>query len=164
MFLKQIQNMNLQAECDLSHPCKAMTIQVGFSHKENENDETEFCINAWDKKELAELFEIFCKENHFEAVSINSLSIVRVASSLDELTKMEELEEKSPDSVLRKEMIIKWRDIYFEESETMITLLRNNEANELTKDEKEYLLEWSGDDEYAYVSDNGEIVLIDDED
>lgn len=92
MFLTKIKKISWQAECDLSNPYRAMTVQIGFSHKENDLDEVEFCINAWDSNELAKLFELFCKENHFKDVSINSISIIRVAASLDELTVIEELE------------------------------------------------------------------------
>ena len=92
MFLGQIEKMDWQMECDASVPYRAMTVQVGFSHAENEMDETEFCVNAYDAKELTELFEGFCKENGFKDVSVESISVVRVAATLDELTKMEEME------------------------------------------------------------------------
>lgn len=92
MFLTQLQKMPWQTECDMSEPYRAMTVQIGFSHKENESDEVEFCIKAWDAKDLANLFEIFCKEEHCEHVSINSLSVVKVASSMEKLTEMEERE------------------------------------------------------------------------
>lgn len=95
MFLTQIKNMTWQTECDMSIPYRAMTVQIGFSHKENNSDETEFCINAWDAKELDELFKIFCQENNFADVSINNLSIVRVAATLEELTELEEQEASS---------------------------------------------------------------------
>lgn len=97
MFLTQIQKMDWQTECDMSVPYRAMTVQVGFSHKENDSDETEFCINAWDAKELDELFKIFCQENNFEDISINNLSIVRVAATLEELTELEEQESAKSD-------------------------------------------------------------------
>lgn len=90
MFLSTFQKMNWNAECDMSVPYRAMTVQIGFSHNENDCDEVEFCINAWDAEDLTELFEVFCKENKFSSVSVYSISIVRVASSLDELTEIEE--------------------------------------------------------------------------
>lgn len=164
MFLGQIEKMNWQMECDASVPYRAMTVQVGFSHAENEMDETEFCINAYDAKELTELFEEFCKENGFEDVSIESISVVRVAATLDELTKMEEVEAYQKEgSVVSKEivdmdLIQKWKDIYSKEDQTMITLLECEEAKELSKADKEELLVWSGDDEYAYVDEKGTLI------
>lgn len=90
MFFKKISNMKWQQECDLSVPYTVMTVQISFSHAEQEFDETELCIGAWDKKELTELFEAFCKENNFKNVKITAITVVRVARSMDELTKMEE--------------------------------------------------------------------------
>ena len=55
-------------------------------------------------------------------------------------------------------LIRKWKTIYFSECETMITLMELSEANELSADEKQYLLEWAGDDEYAYVNCDGVLV------
>lgn len=51
--------------CDIPDEHSAMTVQVGFSHRD-EADETEFCINSWDSQELNELFDDFCRENSFE--------------------------------------------------------------------------------------------------
>lgn len=164
MFLGQIEKMDWQMECDVSVPYRAMTVQVGFSHAENEMDETEFCINAYDAKELTELFEGFCKENGFKDVSVESISVVRVAATLDELTKMEEMEAyQKEDSVVSKEiadmdLVQKWKDIYSKEDQTMIALLECEEARELSKADKEELLLWSGDDEYAYVDEKGTLV------
>lgn len=90
--LNIIKNMKWDADFDIPKSCGAMTVQVGFSHKENSMDETEFCVNAWDAEELTKLFGDFCKENRFEDVSINSLEVVRVAASIDELTKLEEMD------------------------------------------------------------------------
>ena len=58
----------------------------------------------------------------------------------------------------RSDKIKKWRDIYLEEDQTMIALLELEDANELSKEEKESLLSWSGDNEYAYINGNGELV------
>lgn len=90
MFLSQIRKIRWSIECDMSVPYRAMTVQIGFSHDKNESDETEFCIKAWDKEELAGLFDTFCKEERCKNVVINSISIVRVATTMDKLTKMEE--------------------------------------------------------------------------
>lgn len=58
--------------------------------KECSSDEVEFCIVAWDAKELDKLFTVFCKENHFKKVEITGISIVRVAETMDALIEMEE--------------------------------------------------------------------------
>ena len=76
--------------CDIQENHSVMTVQIGFSHSESASDETEFCINAWDKQELSELFSSFCSENGFDCVSVQYVSIVRSASTLDELTAIEE--------------------------------------------------------------------------
>ena len=89
MYLDQIEKISWKQECDMSVPFHAMTVQIGFSHDENDNDETEFCINAWDKEELAELFEDFCESESIINATINSISIMRVASSVEELAEIE---------------------------------------------------------------------------
>lgn len=89
MFLKTIQKTIWQMECEVV-PYRVMTVQIAFSHEENENDETEFCIEAWNSEELADLFETFCKENNFKKVTILSISVVRLASTMEELIEMEE--------------------------------------------------------------------------
>lgn len=100
MFLDEIKNLEWERECDIPETCGAMTVQIGFTHKEMEDDETEFCINAWDADELAELFKNFCEENHFEELSVCRIGVVRTASSLEELTAMEEVEDGSLDAVI----------------------------------------------------------------
>lgn len=90
MYLNQIKSTPWVLECDMTDPFRAMTVQIGFSHRENETDETEFCIDTFNDQELAELFDAFCKENDFEDVKVNSISIVRVAVSMDELIEIEE--------------------------------------------------------------------------
>ncbi len=82
--------MKWKIECDMSIPYHAMTVQIGFTHADKEYDEVEFCIAAWDERELLNLFAQFCEENHFADVSICNISIVRVAGSLDALTELEE--------------------------------------------------------------------------
>lgn len=99
MFYKKIKDMEWSVECDASVPYRVMAVQIGFSTEENENDEVEFCISAWNAKELAELFKGFCKENSFmlKEVVICSIAVVRVAATMDELVKMESgCEEKFP--------------------------------------------------------------------
>ena len=85
---EQIQGLEFGDSCPEAH--KAMTVSVAFSHSENECDETEFCINSFDKRELTLLFEDFCEENHLEDVHILSLEIVRTAETLEKLTEIEE--------------------------------------------------------------------------
>lgn len=58
-------------------------------------------------------------------------------------------------SGVREVVMTKWRDAYMKEASTMIEMLRSEEALDLTKEEKRTLLEWCGDDEYAFVDDMG---------
>lgn len=87
---RQLCNMEWIPRCDLSVPYGAMTVQIHFSSKEAAEDEVEFCISSWNIPELAELFTIFCEENHSTKVAITDVYIVRVAKTIDELTEMEE--------------------------------------------------------------------------
>lgn len=87
---RQLCDIEWMSQCDLSVPYGAMTVQIHFSSKEAEEDEVEFCISSWNTEELAELFTTFCKENHSTKVTITDVYIVRVAKTIDELTKMEE--------------------------------------------------------------------------
>lgn len=79
------------------------------------------------------------------------------------LEKENVLDMNESSSTIRGEMIEKWRNIYFEESETMIALLESKEAMELNKAEKEELLRWSGDNEYAYVDEKGKLIYAEEE-
>ena len=90
MYLNQIKSALWYTECDMSTPYRAMTVQIGFSHKETKFDETEFSIEAWNVQELAKLFDVFCNENKFKDVHVFGLYIVRVAETMDELVAMEE--------------------------------------------------------------------------
>ena len=65
MFYNKLRDMTWQSECDMQTPYRVMTAQIGFAHEECSSDEVEFCIVAWDAKELDKLFTVFCKENHF---------------------------------------------------------------------------------------------------
>ena len=60
---------------------------------------------------------------------------------------------------LRENVMQKWKDAYHATDNTMIELLRSEEAVGLTKDEKKALLAWCGDDEYAFIDDLGGICL-----
>lgn len=78
-------------ECEVPIEHKAMTVQIGFSHREQEGDETEFCVETHDSEtELDSLFETFCKENGYQDVRIEYVTVVRSAINMDALTKMEE--------------------------------------------------------------------------
>lgn len=90
MFYNKLRDMAWQSECDMQTPYRVMTVQIGFAHEECSSDEVEFCIVAWDAKELEKLFTVFCKENHFKKVEITGISIVRVAETMDALVEMEE--------------------------------------------------------------------------
>lgn len=92
MFYNKLRDMTWQSECDMQTPYRVMTVQIGFAHEECSSDEVEFCIVAWDAKELDKLFTVFCKENHFKKVEITGISIVRVAETMDALIEMEENE------------------------------------------------------------------------
>ena len=74
MFYNKLRDMTWQSECDMQTPYRVMTAQIGFAHEECSSDEVEFCIVAWDAKELDKL----------------GISIVRVAETMDALIEMEE--------------------------------------------------------------------------
>lgn len=86
MFLTKIKKIPWDICCDLSVPYRVMTVQIGFSHKENDSDEVEFDITAWDTKQLAELFDDFINENSYTKVHISSISIMRTASNFKRQT------------------------------------------------------------------------------
>lgn len=73
-----------------------------------------------------------------------------------------DLQLKRPDELaakeIRSDMIKKWQSIYFSDTVTMITLLDHEDAAELTASEKKYLLEWSGDDDYAHIDSDGKVI------
>ena len=89
MYSKIFQKMNWNFTCNVSGAFGAMTVRVGFSHRNRMEDEAEFCIEAWNVEELSDLFNGFCCENQFENVDINYIDIVAVAADLDMLSKLE---------------------------------------------------------------------------
>ena len=89
VLLEQINRMPWQTECDMSVPYRTMTVQIGFLHRDCESDEVEFSINAWDVKELTKLFEVFVKEYCFKKVRASSISIIRMAPTMDALIALE---------------------------------------------------------------------------
>lgn len=78
-------------DCDVPLEHKAMTVQIGFSHSEQEGDETEFCVSTTDSEmELDALFNDFCKENDYTDIEVDYVTVVRSAINMDALTKIEE--------------------------------------------------------------------------
>lgn len=77
--------------CDIPDGHNAMTVQIGFLTPGAESDETEFCITSWNAQELSELFREFCNENGFENAHIQYVSVVRTATTLDELAIEEQI-------------------------------------------------------------------------
>lgn len=61
------------------------TVDVDFSHEENECDETQFDIRAYDVPELDELFNDFVKENDFKNINISSVTVIKCAPTHDGL-------------------------------------------------------------------------------
>lgn len=61
------------------------TVNVAFSHEENECDETEFDIYAYNVTELDSLFRDFVKENDFKDVDILAVVVVKCAPTHDGL-------------------------------------------------------------------------------
>lgn len=89
MYYKTLQKLPWSIECPVFITANAMTVRIFFTHDEFEG-ETEFCIKAWGVRALADLFEIFCQENHYTKVTITDVCVVRCAKTLDALTEMEE--------------------------------------------------------------------------
>lgn len=59
---------------------------------------------------------------------------------------------------MRDELLKKWKEIILNAENVASEVLRDPEADELTIQEKLWLLEWSGDDEYCTVDSNGDII------
>lgn len=57
----------------------------------------------------------------------------------------------------KENLIEKWQDKYMNAEQSMPMLLETEEAQELSKTEMEYLLQWSGDDECVFVTDEKRI-------
>lgn len=52
----------------------------------------------------------------------------------------------------KENLIDKWQKLYQDYDGSMMMLLETDEAQELSQSEMEYLLQWSGEDEYAIVT------------
>lgn len=77
------------AECKITL-CRAMIVHICFETANNPTDETSFDIRPYDTKELSDLFMQFCKENGDPTNTVTSVTIVAVASTMDELMKLSE--------------------------------------------------------------------------
>lgn len=77
---------NWETSCD--EPFRVFTVQLSFI-ADGEEDETEFCIYAFNIKELSDLFSVFCKENGFKNVEVYKISVVLTAATMDELIQKE---------------------------------------------------------------------------
>ncbi len=80
-----------------------------------------------------------------------AIEIIKCDKDMDSVVNaIKQLMDKDKSMDIRKEMIDKWKKIYLEEDIVMTELLNDDEAKELTHHEKMELLEWCGDEEYAY--------------
>lgn len=62
-----------------------MNVQIGFINAEGYEDEVEFSIKAYDLKDLNDLFNIFCKENHIKRKCVFSVTVSQVANRMQDL-------------------------------------------------------------------------------
>lgn len=53
-----------------------MSVNIAFSHAENDYDETQFDVSSYDWDELDELFNDFIVENNFEHVEVTGVQVV----------------------------------------------------------------------------------------
>lgn len=114
-----------------------------------------------------------CNENHsVKVVALNDLqacgqsfyvqeSSLTLATNLDRLRN---LSDKRLSKLLKiqwlplfermtkENLIDKWQKLYQDYDGSMMMLLETDEAQELSQSEMEYLLQWSGEDEYAIVT------------
>lgn len=72
-------------ECDTSIPYRAMDVQIGFVNSDGEEDEVEFSIKPYDKRELSSLYKDFCKENNYPNNTVKYISVAKVAESMESL-------------------------------------------------------------------------------
>ena len=73
-------------ECDTSVPYRAMNVDIQFINSDNKADETQFSIKAYDINELSELFTMFCKENNYPRNTVQRITVVEVAETMDQLS------------------------------------------------------------------------------
>lgn len=62
-----------------------MNVGIDFINSEDKEDQTEFSIQAFDAEELSELFADFCKENKFQGDSVTCITVVQIASAIEDL-------------------------------------------------------------------------------
>lgn len=75
---------NWEIRCDTKKPYRAMTVNVGFISSGNE-DEVQFDIQAYNKNELSELFNEFCKENGYCPEAVTYIHVVQTAETIEQL-------------------------------------------------------------------------------
>ena len=75
---------NWEIRCDTGIICRAMTVNVGFIVDGNE-DEVQFDIAAYNKKELNKLFNDFCKENGYCPQAVTYLHVIQTAETMEQL-------------------------------------------------------------------------------
>jgi hypothetical protein len=61
--------------------------------------------------------------------------------------------------MVREKIIDKWIQIYHSEDLCMTSLIDSEDADELSVDEKRFLLKITGDDDCAKITDSGELVI-----
>lgn len=64
---------------------KFMNVEIFFTDDKGEDDSVDFNIKAFDKHELSELFDIFCKENNFKNDTVYDIYIIKMANSIEKL-------------------------------------------------------------------------------
>lgn len=81
-------------ECDkkVDEPVAWCSVAIGFSHSENETDETEFDVRFMngttpDFADLNRLFMDFVDENKFKNVIITGLRVTDMAATIEELER-----------------------------------------------------------------------------
>lgn len=62
-----------------------MNVNVVFESPDNDMDETQFSIRAFDISELDELFSNFCKENNYSQNTVFNIIVTQVAETMEEL-------------------------------------------------------------------------------
>lgn len=67
-------------ECE-QHSCRWMCVEVSFLDNRKLPDEVSFDIRAYDKDELAKLYENFCRENGFPINTVEMVTISAMAAT-----------------------------------------------------------------------------------
>lgn len=72
-------------ECDTSIPYRFMDVQISFLDANGNDDEVEFSIKSYDKRDLCSLYKDFCKENQLPLNTVKYIAVVRVAETMEDL-------------------------------------------------------------------------------